>query len=434
MIDCHLLNGDFQRQDFTDFSDIVTVIDKNRLNLYEYPLDAIIGLLNVLGKKILLNNTINRYQGISYISLWLRKENLLRLCRLNYDNLDYLDKFIALDQKLEMCAQPRGIVCHWIAGNMPTLAVFSAVQAILAKNGSIIKVPEKYKDIILELLRELNRIEVTIDGMTYSGNVMVNAISVVSFSGKEQDLSRRFSMAADCRLIYGGSAAIQAIRALPTKDHCETIVYGPKYSFGVFDREFIESDLFEDALKKSVVDVALFNQMACSSPHVFFFEKSRYSIKEIGLMLKTQFEILPEGLKFQDKSQWMAANTINIRGYYLLDNETDIVLSDDLNWTILINNKSALEEPIFGKCIFIKEVESVEQIFPLITRKIQAMIVCISDSVKRRSFARKATYYGVDRIVNPGKIHDYDLPWDGILPLSRLVRWVILKKDGEINA
>ncbi|MEA2034489.1 MAG: acyl-CoA reductase [Euryarchaeota archaeon] len=434
MIDCHLLNGEFKRNCFTDFCDISKIIDENRLYLYEYPLDAIIDLLNTLGKKILINDSINRYQGISYISLWLRKENLLKLCRLNYNNPDYLDKFTALDKKLEMCAQPRGIVCHWIAGNMPTLAVYSAVQAILSKNGSIIKVPVKYKDIILELLCELNRIEITRDGRTYSGKVIVNSISVVSFDGKDQDISKHFSMAADCRLTYGGSTAIQAIRALPTKDHCETIVYGPKYSFGVFDRKYIESNLFEDALKKSVLDIALFNQMACSSPHVFFFEKSRYSLKEIALMIKTQFEVLPDELRYQEKPPWMAANTINIRGYYLLDNETDIVQSDGLNWTILINNKTALEEPISGKCIYIKEIDRTEEILPLITRKIQAMMVCISDPQRRRNFARDATYYGVDRIVTPGRIHDYDLPWDGILPLNRLVRWVILKWDGEMYA
>ena len=48
-------------------------------------------------------------------------------------------------------------------------------------------------------------------------------------------------------------------------------------------------------------------------------------------------------------------------------------------------------------------------------------------SGKKREFARNATYKGVDRIVVPGKIHDFDLPWDGVLTLNRLVRWTILK-------
>ena len=34
---------------------------------------------------------------------------------------------------------------------------------------------------------------------------------------------------------------------------------------------------------------------------------------------------------------------------------------------------------------------------------------------------------GADRVVPVGKLHDFDLPWDGVLPLNRLVRWVLLR-------
>jgi hypothetical protein len=112
---------------------------------------------------------------------------------------------------------------------------------------------------------------------------------------------------------------------------------------------------------------------------------------------------------------------------YLLDENKDILKSDDLAWTIFIDDAINLEEPVQGKCIFIKEIDDVDKVLDLITRKIQAMIVCILNPDKRREFAKAATYRGVDRIVTPGKIHDFDLPWDGILTLNRLVRWVILK-------
>ena len=107
--------------------------------------------------------------------------------------------------------------------------------------------------------------------------------------------------------------------------------------------------------------------------------------------------------------------------------EKAILKSNDLGWTILINKETNLEEPVQGKVIFIKEVDDINRVIELITRKIQAMIVCIKNPEKRRDFAKKATYRGVDRIVSPGKIHNFILPWDGIMILNRLVRWVIIK-------
>ena len=49
------------------------------------------------------------------------------------------------------------------------------------------------------------------------------------------------------------------------------------------------------------------------------------------------------------------------------------------------------------------------------------------ESWNRRAFAEAVSARGVDRIVPLGRMHDFDLPWDGVLALNRLVRWVILK-------
>lgn len=429
MINCYLLDGEFKTRSYGDFSEIADVINENRIKLSRMPLEAIIELLNKLGKQIIRDNVLNQQQGISYISLWLRKDNLTNICELNYSNIGYLDHFTKVGTKLEMYAQPRGIVCHWVAGNMPTLAFFSAVQAMLSRNGSIIKVPEDYKFLILSILQILDTIEIEFDGHKYYGKDIVNSISIVSFNGRDHEISTQFSLTADCKLVYGGSDAIKAIASLPQKESCDTIIYGPKYSFAVFDRGYIESDLFDDALEKCVSDVSLFNQMACSSPQTFFFEKSKYSIETIAEKIKMYFEKLPDGLLKQEKTQWMAANTINARAMYLLGDDTDILKSEGLEWTILINEKTRLEEPIFGKCIFIKEIPDIGGVLELITRKIQAITVCVLDQDKKRDFAINATYRGVDRITTPGHIHDYDMPWDGILPLNRLVRWVILKNE-----
>jgi len=71
----------------------------------------------------------------------------------------------------------------------------------------------------------------------------------------------------------------------------------------------------------------------------------------------------------------------------------------------------------------------VDEVVPLVNHKIQAISIGILDQAKREAFARQVTYRGADRIVTPGTIHDFTLPWDGIMTLNRLVRWVILRSN-----
>ncbi|MEA3457916.1 MAG: acyl-CoA reductase [Candidatus Thermoplasmatota archaeon] len=429
MIKSYLLDGEFKERTFDDFTEISEIVNANRKNIYGLKLDIIIEFLTKLGRKIIRDKTINTIDGVSYISLWLRKDDLEKICRLNYLDQRYFENFEKTENNFELCAQPRGIVCHWVAGNIPTLAFFSLIQSILSKNGSIVKVPEENKDIILTILKHLYEIKVEVDGKAYYGEDIVSSISIVSFDGKNYENSKNFSLIADCKIIWGGYDAVSAVTALPQKEHCEIISFGPKYSFGVFDREYIESEYFEKAIENSVMDIAIFNQMACSSPHVFFFEKNKYSLKEIAQKMEFYFEKLPDKLLKQITPQGTAGEIINKRGMHLLEDDKEILKSNDLSWTILINKDITLEEPVQGKCIFLKEIDNVDEVLDLITRKIQAMGVCILNPEKRRGFAKEATYNGVDRIVIPGKMHDFDLPWDGILILNRLVRWVILKGD-----
>ncbi|MGB4757680.1 MAG: acyl-CoA reductase, partial [Candidatus Methanoculleus thermohydrogenotrophicum] len=166
MIRCHLLNGEFGDREFNDFTTIADVIDHNRRYLQEMPLDVIIELLARLGKKLIQNPDLNSLPGVGYLSIWLRRKNLEQICRINYGDCRYLDTFVPVNNHFEMSAQPRGIVCQWVAANIPTLAFFSLAQAILSKNGSIAKVPEENRALITAILKELSDTAISCNGTT----------------------------------------------------------------------------------------------------------------------------------------------------------------------------------------------------------------------------------------------------------------------------
>ena len=86
---------------------------------------------------------VNSKHLVSFLS----KENLGKKLDIALrGNRNVLEKFVDLsDPDLIFHAQPRGIIVHWIAGNVEILGIFSIVQAIITKNVSIIKAPTKFQ-------------------------------------------------------------------------------------------------------------------------------------------------------------------------------------------------------------------------------------------------------------------------------------------------
>ena len=427
MIVCHMLDGESTEITLESFAPAIDVIEPRRRILEAMPIDVVIDLLHRLSRRVVANPETAAVPGMSYLALWLRRENLERVCAVNYGDRSVLDRFCPSPGGFRLMARPRGIVALWIAANVPTLGLFAIVQVLLSKNGAIVKIPQEYRLFVTAALGELAALSTEHNGVAYSGQELAGSIALVSFPGRHEATSRALSLSADCRVLFGGGEAVRAIHALPVREHCETIVFGPKYSFGVFDCAFIEGDGFDEALRKTAQDVAVFDQLACSSPHVLFFEKSRFSLEEVGTRLHRAFSDLPAAMLRPIADHGTLAAHINERAAHLMMDGGFVRAPDDLCWSVLGDRVLQLEEPVTGRCVYVKEVEALKDVLPLITRKVQAVSVGILDSNRREAFAREASYRGVDRIVAPGTIHDYTLPWDGVLTLNRLVRWVVLR-------
>ena len=112
------------------------------------------------------------------------------------------------------------------------------------------------------------------EGPGMSGAELAKCVAVVWYSSQERALSEEMSRAADAKIVWGGRAAIEGVRALPQPDHCVNIDFGPKYSIGVIDKG-IQGDpaRLDDSVAAFVRDIAIFDQRACSSPQTIFVER-----------------------------------------------------------------------------------------------------------------------------------------------------------------
>lgn len=419
--------GSYDLRSIESFEGIIQELNKTRRTLYECPPELTIRILDKFGRNIIRDPDLALVPGLPYLSLWLREENVRSLYKTNFGNTPESKGTIGISSRLGMFPVPRGIICHWIAGNIPVLGIFSLVLAVLGKNASILKISPELGPMLSLLLRRLDETKFSVDGIEVSGTIIAQSVALVSFPGSNHKISEAFSLAADCRVIYGSEDAVQSISSLPHQVHCETILYGPKYSFAIFDRDSISSPNFPDLLDGLTRDVVLFNQAACSSPHVIFCEKGERGIGMIAGLLQESFERVPVHL-FHPLAEGTVVTVINTRAQYLLDEEKDILCSSGLKWTICMNDLLSLEEPVQGRCIFLKEVEDINQVLNLVTRKVQTVALSVGDDEKRANYVRELAYRGVDRVMTPGTIHEYTQPWDGILGAERMVRWIAVRK------
>ena len=420
---CILLNGEIisdKLQENITFSEIKKSVEEGITVLRPISITKLLNFFNFYSRSLIHSQEAKSVDGIAFLSNWLRKSNLEKLLQNNLGNKEFLNQFIGTGNK-RVKAQPKGIVCHWIAGNIPTLALFSLFQSLLVRNGNIIRIPNQSVYPISTLLKLFS--ELTFEDL--KGSEILKSVAIVSFPSNNKDLNNQMSLIADARIVWGGSVAVKAIQGLEHREHCEDVIFGPKYSFSVLDKKVLINEEINKFIRRFVNDVVAFEQSACSSPHIFFIETTEKNlITKVIDLFKTELERMKTVLPKQTISQLTSTQIINKRAEYALSQEKSVYCSKSNDWTILFDSKIQLEEPIQSRTIWIKPVQNLLDITELITRKVQTIGCAILDEEKFYKFVDSATLKGVARCVAPGQMNIYDSPWDGIYLLQRLVNWV----------
>jgi hypothetical protein len=235
------------------------------------------------------------------------------------------------------------------------------------------------------------------------------------------------SLAADARVVWGGGEAIASILALPRLEHCEDVVFGPKFSLAVCDRQSLDDPARRrQAWRKLARDVVLFEQRACSSPQSLFVEGDPSSPDGWEPWLSELAEELAAASQRVPKDQIAEATTVAIvrqRARYGLRPDCRILAGPSLGYSVLAAGGPELVEAVQDRTLFVQVVERLEDIVPLLSPKIQAIGMEMGDSLRAAELARAAAVRGVARCVPLPAMSLFDTPWDGMQPVARLVRW-----------
>lgn len=343
-----------------------------------------------------------------------------------FGNRHVLDRFIYVrDKGFQITARSKGLAAHWLSGNVPNFGIYSIILAFMTKNASIVKVStENYKDLIkiLSFFKNIN-----IKGL--SGEDVLKTICLVQLGRDQIDLQKELSELADVRIIWGGKEALDIISKFPKKNPEVTdIFFGPRYSYALITKDISARNVSDYALRLAV-DVSIFDQYACSSPHTVFIEEGGpISSKSFSKILAEKLKIvdnkfIPKGVDSPKK----VMEILDVRSKYLLSGK--VISSEGPNWTVIYTRSKLFEEPCFGRVIFVKPIKNIDDLVESTTYKFQTIGIACESKERLKQIGWKLTKNGGTRICSLGRMTFFDIPWDGIFPIDRMVRWVTLEDE-----
>lgn len=408
--------------------EVIKSLRESQQWLRKQPINALIGLISSVTRKWITEPSLQHLKdkGLLFVSSWCDEKHLESVLKLGLrGNIDYVDKFCTFpdSEKHYLKANPRGLVCHWLAGNVQVLGIFALVQSILAKNVNLLRVSSRDNGVFTDMLETFRGEQYTThDGYTIKGDDLLKTIAVVYYSRYANELGEEMSKHADARIAWGGAESVETIANYPSRIGTETVVFGPKLSFSVIAKESLNNEHEAKKLARRLsVDISVFDQAGCASPHNLYIEKGGSVSPELFInmladaMKKTEIQIPKPKMSTEQISQ-----VHSIRGVY--DFKGKVNGSSSMSWTLLVEDKNELENPVYSRVLFIHPVDSIFESINNITGNIQSIGISAPED-KAIKYAELATDKGVARLPQLGRMLNFEMPWDGIILFDRLIKW-----------
>jgi len=369
-----------------------------------------------------------RRHGLGFLPLWMRRRNLEGICRRSLRGRpEVLDRFVQLDDAdpMYLRAQPRGLVVHWVAGNVPVVGLLSALQSLLCKNANLLKVSHVSAGLLPHLLQGFADIQYTNPhGRTVDGSVIAGAMAAVYVDRSDHEAACALSAAADVRIAWGGREAVESVMNLPRRLGTEDIVFGPKTSFAIIGSERLAE--VEGARRAALAvarDATAFDQQGCNSPHTVFVERGgAVSPRAFAQLLGEEMARLAAQSPLPRASAAEATRVLTIRTEYDMRGEA-FYSSPGMGWTVVFAEEDeGPAEPCYLRTLFVRAVDDVFGVVPHVSPDVQTVGLAVDE--RRHALADAVTARGAARCPEVGNMRLYETPWDGLFPMDRLVRWV----------
>jgi len=321
--------------------------------------------------------------------------------------------------------QPKGILVHWISGNMPVLGFISLICGLITKNINIIKLPSSSISEFLDLFKLI-----TTESDFKSERYLFDSVIPLAIDKTNEKELNILSRIADTRIFWGGKEGMNKITSLNRKIDANDLIMGPKLSSVIASSSHLlklNPSSRQEVMNNIVKDVITGNQRGCNSPHfIYLIGKESFSEKaKLVQELERSFKKILGKQNNKNINSIEKFNSIE-ETFNFVSQDQGIVrgLIDDNFKIFLYKNISSLKSfksPLYGNTIFVQSCSFVEDI--LIQSNPQTISLAVAEE-ELPHIKNQLIKMGFLRIVKPGSMSAYDHPWDGMMPLTQLVNYI----------
>lgn len=414
----------------SDYPEVIRSLKLNARYLQDLSIYDLLGFFDTLADRWL--NMESRLldqlapAGLSFLIHLIRKPNLENLLTAAFrGSAVYLDRFADMPGIAgKIKAVPKGVVTHWLAGNVPMLGMISLLQGILTKNANVLKVSEDNGWIVPMLLshmRDHNFGEN--ESLRVCGVDLCDTVLCVYCDKIDMDARCELSEQSDIRVAWGGQAAVDAITATPRSSDTEDLIFGPKYSFAVIGRTGLSETELHELTLRLAMDASVFEQHGCNSPHTVFVERSgAVSPLEVAASLAKAMEKTLNRLPKGPIDAGEAYRIVDVRSDRMLSGDK-VFSSSGTEWTVVHSEQEGMASPCYSRTVFVRPVDDIYDVLNWVDSSCQTVGLCV-DEDRKLPFSEALAEKGIKRITPIGLMTAYGFPWDGKFPAERMVDWV----------
>ena len=361
--------------------------------------------LDTLSKALLKDPSSRQFPDVVTFAFFCRRGNLMKL-REQYQS--------PISNGKCQIRLGRGLIFHIAPSNVPVNFAYSVVAGLLAGNTNVVRVSQKQfpqVDIIVKHMREIE----------------MKRLAVVRYP-HESNANEVFSAMCDVRVIWGGDATIATIRQNAIPPRAFDICFADRYSIAVINSDELNTDKLNSENLKQLAerfynDTYLFDQNACSAPHLVVWTGNH--VEDAKKLFWDAVQCVAEQkYQFQDV---MAVNKLT--ALYKQACAMPTHEEETKNNILRRVEIDALPPDIDSfRCAggYFTEytAQSLDEIAPIVNEKYQTQAYYGFDKQELSDFVLRNHLSGIDRIVPFGETTTFSLTWDGMNLIERMSRIV----------
>jgi hypothetical protein len=362
--------------------------------------------------------------GLDHFFHQLTAENLENWSRQDLGHLHRLDAFHADEhggpKRMAMARGP-ALLAQIVPGNVPVAVLTQMVLGFLLRSPQFIKcasgaafLPRLFAHSIYDADHKAG-----------------SCLELAEWKGGTTSLETALFAEADCVVATGSDEMLESVvKTIPRATRL--VGYGSRVSFGYITQEALEQESAK-ILQRAALDVAMWNQRGCLSPHVFYVEDGPgLSPETFAAQLAAELDALEKTLPRGELRPADAATIAARRSLYEVraahSVETKLWTSaQSTAWTVIWENEPNFQLSCGNRFIYIKSVRDLNQALQgaeLMRDKISTVGLAAT-AEQAKELAPRLAGWGARRICPLGHMQHPPLAWrhDGRPALGDLLTW-----------